>query len=106
MTAQTQEIDHHQIALNIAADPAGTYDRMTRSEWGAGLDRWLPHHMHAGMVRYVLWACGLDRSRRRSLWATISKRAVGRMTQTGRPCSDTRCSCTTMPWWMLWQPGA
>jgi len=54
MTAQTQEIDRHQIALDIEADPAGTYDRITRSEWGTGLDRWLPRHMHAGMVRYVL----------------------------------------------------
>ena len=54
MTAQTQEIDRHQIALDIEADPAGTYDRIARSEWGTGLDRWLPRHMHAGMVRYVL----------------------------------------------------
>jgi hypothetical protein len=54
MISQLVKADPSLIAAEIAADPAAAYNRMTGPYWGAGLEKWVPEHMRAGMARYVV----------------------------------------------------
>ncbi len=42
------------IASLIADDPVAAYNKLTGEYWGAGLEKWVPDHMRAGMARYVV----------------------------------------------------
>lgn len=52
MISQLVKPDPSLIAAEIEVDPAAAYNRMTG--WGAGLEKWVPAHMRAGMARYVV----------------------------------------------------
>lgn len=54
MISKLVEPDAPMIAAEIAADPVAAYNRMTGAYWGAGLKKWVPDHMRAGMARYVV----------------------------------------------------
>lgn len=43
-----------QISAAIEADPVSTYDLRAGNGWGAGLERWIPEPMRAGVACYVL----------------------------------------------------
>jgi hypothetical protein len=53
MAQETQKPDFTEIARCIEVDPVMAYNRLNGSYWGAGLGKWVPAHMQAGMVRYV-----------------------------------------------------
>lgn len=54
MSSSAQSTDFSQIARDIEADPVLAYNRLNGSYWGAGLEKWVPEHMQAGMARYVM----------------------------------------------------
>lgn len=55
MNTQAITIDFDLIAKEIEADPIAAYDRVSGAEWGAGLAKWVPAHMRAGIARYVIF---------------------------------------------------
>ena len=54
MTMHLTEEDRYALAVAIDENPDEAYSRVAGKEWGAGL-RWVPDHMRAGLVRYLLF---------------------------------------------------
>lgn len=55
MTSQLNAEERAALAVRIAEDPVSAYNEATGGDWGAGLAKWVPEHMRAGMARYVVF---------------------------------------------------
>jgi len=102
MTGTDQEIDRHQIALDIEADPAGHLMNGMPAWLGApaATDGSSPHAT-PGMVRYVLLALRPGRSCRRSLVGDYLRPAAGQRPKRCGPFGYAMFLHNYCPRWML-----